>query len=76
MNKNLLSRRQLLAALGATGVASIGLAGTTGAAPPVHTSGVASDGSISWAYVDTVAVWKAFGPNRGVITWINKKIAR
>jgi len=36
-------------------------AGTTGAAPPVHTSGVASGGTVAWAYVDTVAVWNAFG---------------
>ncbi|MDD9266520.1 right-handed parallel beta-helix repeat-containing protein [Paenibacillus sp. GCM10023248] len=36
-------------------------AGTSGTIPPSHTTGVANDGGVSWAYVNGLAVFKPFG---------------
>lgn len=35
--------------------------GTSGTLAPSHTNGIAKDGSVSWAYVDVLAVFKTFG---------------
>jgi hypothetical protein len=38
------------------------VAGTTGAVAPSHSSGTATDGSVTWAYADTLAVFREEAP--------------
>lgn len=37
------------------------IAGTTGSTSPSHASGTATDGTVTWKYIDTLAVFKQFG---------------
>jgi hypothetical protein len=37
------------------------VAGTSGSTSPSHTSGIATDGTVTWQYINTLAVLKTFG---------------
>ncbi|OPH61729.1 hypothetical protein BC351_00365 [Paenibacillus ferrarius] len=42
-------------------VYSCTVAGTSGSTPPSHTSGMSSDGGVTWLFIDTLAVFKQYG---------------